>query len=484
MKLKFLVLYFLFLLSINELSAQFSGQNLMEYQYGQLPEEEGTSFSSVYDRALLNYTFKGFSAGATLEQFYTPYNSRNYIRINQARLSYYSKFIEIKAGNYYETLGRGILMRSYEIPGAILEDKSYRSRHYFHRDLLGASAKLRYKNLTAKVLYGKPLNNVLPPTFDINERRVDEIVAVQPDYLLKEQLLGGAVMYLKNSSEKSWFAMANASGSIFPFLSYYAEFARKVSPQVTGDIPSAIYGNMNFTFESFGFSAEYKKYVNFLLGSGINEPPALVKEHSYKVLNRSTHVMQPQNETGYQFEGFVRFQNESVLTLNHTLAINDFGNVYKFREYFAEYAFDIKETSEIKLFADFAQDPFKLEENRRSSGVYSDIKVGLGKSINFSVEFQTFSRDDNSVQNQVYSAGFSGRSKFSAYLISEISNDPNIVEKGSKLWLGTGAKYKLNSNHTLQIFIGERRGGPACNSGVCYEVLDFKGVELRLSSRF
>ena len=481
---KFLLHCLLSGLFIAEANAQLSGQNLMEYQYGQLPDEEGTSFSSIYDRALLNYSFKGFTAGVTLEQFYTPYNSRNYTRLNQVRFYYYSKSLEIKVGNYYETLGRGILMRSYEIPGAILEDKSYRSRHYFHRDLLGASLKLRYKNLTTKVLYGKPLNNVLPPTFDAKERRLDEIVAIQPEYTVKNQLIGGALMYLKNSTEKSLFAMANASGNMFSFLSYYAEYARKVSAHTENDTPVAFYGNLNLSFDAFGLSAEYKEYINFLLGSGFNEPPALVKEHSYKVLNRSTHVMQPQNEKGFQFESFIRFQNESVLTLNHTLAINDFGTVYKFREYFSEYAFSVKEIAEMKLFADLAQDPFKLEEDRISSGVYSDLKIGSGKSLNLSVEFQTFNRSGNSVQNQVYSIGYAGRTKFSAYLISEMSNDPNIVVNGRKFWLGSGVKYKLNSKHTLQFFAGERRGGPACNSGVCYEVLDFKGIELRLSSRF
>lgn len=174
---KFLLLWFLSGWFCTEANAQLSGQNLMEYQYGKLPGEDGNFFSTIYDRALLNYSYKGFISGVTLEQFYTPYSSRNYTKLNQVRLYYYSKSFEIKVGNYYETLGRGILMRSYEIPGAILEDKSYRSRNYFHRDLLGASAKLRYKNLTAKVLYGKPLNNVLPPTFDAKERRLDEITA-------------------------------------------------------------------------------------------------------------------------------------------------------------------------------------------------------------------------------------------------------------------------------------------------------------------
>lgn len=485
---KFLFLVFIWFALSDSLQAQFSGQNLMEYQYGQLPGDTKGSFSTIYDRALLDYSYKGFKAGGTLENFYSPYESRNYTQISQFRLQYNSKPFELKIGNFYETLGRGILLRSYEIPGAILEDKSYRSRHYFHRDLLGASAKFRHKDFTAKLLYGKPLNNVLPPTFDLDDRRSDRIVALQSDYSLKGHLLGGAAMNLKNESVNSWFAMANATGSIFPSLSYYTELAKNVSDFSIGEFSSdaafAFYGNLSWSLERFGLSAEYKNYSNFLLGSGFNEPPALVREHSYKVLNRSTHVMQPQNERGVQLEGFVYFPDESTLVLNHTRAVNDFGIKYVFREFFAEYSFAFNGIHDLKLFGDFAQDPFKLEENRISTGFYADWKLGETSSLNTSYEFQHFYRNPDQVQNHVLSVGFSSKSKFTGYFVSELSNDPVIVDKGIKVWLGTGVKYKINTKNTLQIFAGERRGGPACNSGVCYEVLDFKGVELRLSSRF
>ena len=470
-----------------EIRAQLSGQNLMEYQFGRLPDEAGSSFSTIYDRALLDYTFKGFRAGATLEQFYSPFESRNYTSLAQYRLQFNSRPIEIKAGHFYETIGRGLLLRSYEIPGAILEDKSYRSRQYFHRDMLGATAKIRYKNLSAKLIYGKPLINVLPPTFKEKDRRIDQIAAVHTEYSLKNQLAGVAVMHLNNQSGKTWLAMVNLSGNISPFLSYYTELAKNTGTFSVDDFSRAasfaFYGNLNLSFDWFGLSFEYKNYNNFLLGSGFNEPPALVKEHSYKVLNRSTHVLQPQNEKGFQFEGFVHFPDESVLTLNHTRAVNDFGNKQVFKEYFAEYAFSLKGKHGLKLFADFAQDPFKLENDRISNGFYADWKLGGTTNFNTSYEFQTFKRSRRSSQNQVLSAGISTKSKFSAYVISEWSNDPVVVEGASKIWFGAGLKYKVSSRHNVQLFAGERRGGPACNSGVCYEVLDFKGIELRISSR-
>jgi hypothetical protein len=288
------------------LFAQFSGHNLLEYQYGKLPSDTVDSFSTIYDRLVIDYSFKGFRGGITLEQFFTPYNERNYIRINQARLQYYSKSFEVKLGNFYETIGRGLLLRSYEIPGAILEDMSYRSRHYFNRDVTGVNIKYRKKNFSVKLISGWPLNNVFPPNQGLENRRSDRIDALYADYLIKRQSIGASIMNLTNSGGSSQYAMVTLSGTIWPFLTYYTEIAKNINDFSPTDFSMeseyAFYFNANVIFADFGITAEYKFYNQFVLGAGINEPPALVKEHTYKLLNRSTHVPQPQNETGYQFE--------------------------------------------------------------------------------------------------------------------------------------------------------------------------------------
>lgn len=231
-------------------------------------------------------------------------------------------------------------------------------------------------------------------------------------------------------------------------------------------------------------SAEYKNYKNFLIGSGINEPPALVKEHSYKVLNRSTHVLQPTNETGYQLELFYTFPNLSSLTFNNTRAINHFGRKFVFRELFLEYDFSVSDKHDIKIFTDYAEDPFKLEEQRVSAGVSTDSKVFENSYLKADYEFQTFKRLGESYQNHVFVVGYGYKSKIICNLVTEYSNDSFIVSGSSKIWAGANIKYQVNKGNSLQIFAGERRGGPACNAGVCYEVLDFKGIEMRLTSRF
>jgi hypothetical protein len=95
------------------------------------------------------------------------------------------------------------LLRSFEIPGAILEDQGFRSRNYFFRDVQGLTAKLKLKDFTTKVIWGKPLNNVFPPNQDNSVRRIDEIKAVYSDYNFKKQTLGASFLSLDNEKGTS-----------------------------------------------------------------------------------------------------------------------------------------------------------------------------------------------------------------------------------------------------------------------------------------
>lgn len=467
--------------------AQFSGNNIFEFQYGEIPNDI-TSFASGYDRFLAAYNYKGFKAGVTLEQYYTPYNERNYTKLTQFDLQYKSKYVDVKLGHFQETIGRGLLLHSFEIPGAILEDLSYRSKYYFQRDIIGFSTHINLKNSTTKIIYGKPLNNLFPPNQSNDLRRSDEIKAIYSDYNFKRQTVGLAVMDVKNDFENSLYGMTTVSGTISPTVTYYIEAAKEIGNGKFSDFSSnssyAYYGNVNLAFSNLGISIEAKDYNKFLLGSGINEPPALIKQHIYRVLNRSTHVAQPQNESGYQIEAYYTFPDNSVLTLNHALAVNDVGITFNFKEYFAEYTFDISDKHDVRLFADYAIDPLKAEKNRISLGTYFEWKTFKKSSINTDFEFQTFDRNGLNTQNYFFILGYAFKSKYIVNLVTELSNDTFLTSSNNKTWIGANMKYQINNANNLQLFAGQRRGGPACNAGICYEVLDFKGVELRLTSRF
>ena len=83
-----------------------------------------------------------------------------------------------------------------------------------------------------------------------------------------------------------------------------------------------------------------------------------------------------------------------------------------------------------------------------------------------------------------YVDGYNPIPKLIGSVVAEWSTDSFLVEKGTRFWIGANMRYQLNRKNSLQLFVGERRGGTACNARVCYEGLDFKGVELRLTSKF
>jgi hypothetical protein len=194
--------------------------------------------------------------------------------------------------------------------------------------------------------------------------------------------------------------------------------------------------------------------------------------------------LQPINETGYQVEAFYSFPDFSMLTFNHTIAINDFGSQFIFQEYFLEYDFRLPGDHNTRLFLDYAEDPFKLEARRISTGAYVEWKISPSGLLNTYYEYQTFARSESQVYNHVAVLGITLHPKLAVNLTGEISNDPFLTENEFRTWLGGNLRYQLNHRNTIQLFGGQKRGGPACNAGICYEVLDFTGVEFRLTSRF
>ena len=459
-----------------------------EFQYGRLPNDS-TSVAKIYDRIITNYSFGRFKTRAVVEGFEKGVQEEDYLKLSQFSVRFKKSPFELEVGNFYETIGRGILLRSFEVPGAILEDHSFRSRHYFHRDMLGVNARYRRSKTDMKIIYGKPLNYVFPPTIEKERRRPDEIAAFYIDYSLGKQTLGAAIMNHTNGIHSDNYLMMNASGSFLKSLSYYTEIAKNTSDHKLGDFtrntPYGIYTNLNFSANRLGISFEYKNYNRFVIGAGINEPPAGIKEHTYSVLNRSTHVLQPENERGFQFELFYTFLENSILTLITSLAHNKQPNTeFTFKEYFAEYGFVLFDIIDTKFFIDFADDPFKLEHQRLSIGLNANWEMLTRSSAEIGYQNQRFERLSQRVENHVLSLDFKYSPKLSTNILYEYSNDPFLTNGEFATWLGTGMRYKLNRKNNLQIFVGNRRGGPTCQAGVCYEVLDFKGVELRFSSRF
>jgi len=467
-----------------EIKGQISGNNLAEFQFGNLPDVEPNNLSSLYNQLNLSYRYKNVFFKSRIESFYPSVGeNKSYTSLNQYSIQYSENGIKIQAGSMYQTIGRGLLLRNYEQTSAIWEDRAYRVRYGFYKDMRGFAASYTNENFKIKLLRGRVLAVDLPPTLKESERRQDLVEGGELNYTLQNQTIGIAFLRHTNGSTSRNYMTTYFDGS-YKSIAYYGEFA------FSSKDSRAYYAGLNSYVGSLGFSLEYKNYKNFLIGAGISDPPTLVKEHSSRLLNRSTHVPILSNETGYQTEINYSFTNNSQLSFNHSVAKNQISSElsYLFKEYYLDYEVYPGNNWYALLFIDYSEDPFKAENQRYTSGLSIERQIN-SYTAGINIEFQKVKLDlgDEKTFTNMYSAvSLNKGSLFGISLILELSDNPLLIENDIN-WLvypGITISYKPINSTSILLFAGKRRGGPACNSGVCYEILDFQGVELRLSTNF
>ena len=481
---------------------QIYGSNTFEFQYGNLPFEENRDLTTSYNQLNLFYDSDNLSFYTKVEYFDTPFEERNYFDLTQKRVQYQDDNFRIRLGNFYETIGRGLLLRSYDIPGSVYEDAFQRTRYSFFRDLEGISIDATNGTwFEVKAIRAKPLFNLLPPAFKPDSlRRPDIVEAVETKIILNDNInIGGAFMRSNSSFSDDFQDYGSLMFDINPINSvqFFGEYAFSTNAAILSfnkDDSYALYTGFNFFLNSFGGSFEYKNYNQFRLGQGYNDPPSLIKEHTYPVLNRSTHVLETTNESGYQAEVYYNFDEGHSISANITTANNDLFKEFNYREYFLEGYYQVDDYLSVRSFFDYANDDLKGEEDRISFGAILDKSFNYIWGLAFDFQYQTFSRafDPDPSKNYYSSLTFSFLPNFSFAMIFEASTDPQLtdspntfdVETDLRTWLGGNIAYKINSENRINLFAGKRRGGPACTSGICYEILDFEGVELRFSTRF
>ncbi len=491
------------IISISDLKAQLYGTNTFEFQYGNLPFEEDSDLTTSYNQLNLYYDQGNFSFFGRAEQFLTPVSEANYFEFTQKRFQFQDDTFRLRVGNFYETLGSGLLLRSYEIPGSVYEDEFSRTRYAFFRDLEGVAFDINLDWAEFKAIRSEALQNLLPPNFEPDSvRRPDLIEALQATFYPNDMVsIGGALIRVNtpNNSDFSSYASIITNIQLPVNFQLFGEYAFNTDSELLSfksDQSYALYSGVNYYKGSFGGSFEYKNYSNFRLGSsGFNDPPSLIKEHTYPVLNRSTHVPNTSSEHGVQAELFYSFDDGHSIVANYAYTVNEVFRRNEYREYFLEGTFKVTDQFTLKSFVDFANDEPKLQKNRISVGLISDKSFGNSKNLILDLQYQTYeeSFQPKKIENYFSSISFSLNSSLNFAAIFEATTEPGLtdnpntfprIETDPRTWLGFNALYRVNTSNSIALFVGKRRGGPACTSGICYKILDFEGAELRVTTRF
>ena len=289
--------------------------------------------------------------------------------------------------------------------------------------------------------------------------------------------------------------LVGLSSIAIPLYYEYAQTNRSIGEwwkmDCDASVPHALYASAGAIVGRMGFSAEWKDYSQFRRGT--NDPPSLVPEQSYVILNRDTHVLDATREVGYQLELTGSVTDRFAFTANQSHA--DGISINRYREDFVELrAVPGPQRWDASVFYDFMEDGFSFLENGRTYGGVGTVRVLGPWSVRADAERQTAEHPNGTQPSIPYdnfylSFGVSRADWGSVAVVWDRTSDPlvrSVFEGGGDyLHLVSGViGARLSTQNEATLTFGRQRGGRACTAGTCYEVQPFDGVELRIVSRF
>ncbi len=474
--------------------------NQLEYSYD--VNEKREIFENWFNA---DYRSGGFSAGIRLDVFQpndpNPAVSRGkekyagisfkYLRYSLGNLR---ERLDVTVGNYYELFGRGLILKSYE-------DRNVR----IDNNLLGVRVIGKYANFILKALTGTAEN--------AKAERKDILHAADLEYRgIKKLKLGASVASNLPEIEglaRTVLASARIQPSVWHF-DFYAEYGIKQNEDVKNSlndgssiVGNAFYGSVNFYQGSFALSGEYKYYDNYLFSSYdgtviYNNPPSVRKEYSYVLLNRHPSPLDQNNEQGFLVEAAYNFDYNTFIsaaygetkTLNadsyyqHVIGSNNPVRT-QLKELYVQAKHDWSESFET-IFAFGYNEELATNTKNISPIIETHFYFDDVNTIKATFEHlhSTNRTTDEQKYNDVLLVEYLRSPNLSvSWLIEMETSEPTTDHIVRKLYSFVQFGYYLAEHTNLSLLIGTRQAGNICIGGVCRYEPEFRGVELKMTTR-
>ncbi len=491
--------------------AQVSAANILQAQNGNIPFTEPENRIAYYDRLDLDYRRDRLGLGLRFETYRNSETLYDYATVSRRFAEWNGPRLRARIGNFYTLLGRGLVHRSFELPGVILEQPGLRPLYTPSRDVDGVLIEAERGPVRGRIFSGSPSDGTVAPgledeglprhagTLSGGEVRLRGLPALEAGTAYARFTSGGRRQQELGSGfvDLDPLELLGLPAVRLPLYAEYAQAGRTFGDWWsldTGDrIPHALYAGGNLLWRSLALTAEWKDYRHFRFGT--NDPPSLVREHAWLLLNRATHLLDAEDEQGFQLEATWSGSDWAGVTANWSRSDGNLGRrAVRFEERYLEFrvAPDYGARWEATAVYDAGKDGFAFVRNRDMAGLSSTVRTGEAVAVSAEAERQHTRRTDASFTDLHAALTVSWAGRGSVTLQWERTGDPAEEAPGdagtpgvqARDFLGAALGARLSPRHELAVFAGERRGGRACTAGTCYEVVSFKGVEARLTSRF
>jgi hypothetical protein len=523
---RFAVIALLACVATTPAGAQLGGSNLLIGQVGNwpstFPDRGSSNRQSFYDQVNMSYLFGSGLVGARFETDRNSDEQFEYAGFTQRFVDWNESGYRLRVGNFYTILGRGLVHRSFELTGVVIEKTAPRTRLAPSRDVDGVLAEVEQGPMSLRLMSGSPSEGFTSlaeeEQLDVDRHRGQISGGQLALTVYRGSRLGATYLRSTGGTTSSGLPDQHETGSGFvefdplrmlgverialPVYAEYAQEDRTFSEwwelDTSDGTAHALYTSTNVLWGPVAVSAEWKDYSQFRLGT--NDPPSLIREHWATLLNRSTHLLDAQGERGYQLEASYTPAEWGSILVNRTHA--DGRGDDQFQEHYVE-LHALPEGGarwEGTAFYDHAYDSLTSITRRDTYGALMTVRFRSRYAATLDAQRQTAERVSfvdpsfttiglTEFQNDLVSLTGSYADRGSVSVVWERTTDhlDRSWEFGRTTPLDLFScvvSARLADRHDATLFMGKRRGGLACTAGTCYEVQPFEGVELRVVTRF
>ena len=467
--------------------------------------------------------------------------------ITRRYVEYRKDDFTVRAGNFYELFERGLTLNAFENRGLGFNTQMDGVKLNFKRSI--DRVKLNATVLGGGLQYNDYLRPDRVENYSIRAANFD----VTPYSIVT---LGGSYLFTTGQIPTSG-AITNITAEIFEgnlgfnykSINMFASYANKktitqpnsVYPQSIGPRGDGAYGTVSFTRPGFGVTFDYKNYrFNLVVPNEVSstsptkalpfqQPPTCIREYSSTLLTRNTHIVDFNDELGFQTEAFYSPKENLTFNLNLSLSSRHYDYVDidttvrtlyrrvsrsvdflpspedKFSPYWEIYAeAEYYYKKNLKLKIAFGRQSSVLYSNTDPTA--SDKERATTIPVEITYDFKkVYSLKLIAEQQWSYkSLRASGQNNFyNEYISLSVSRSPDIILNGNLelsndkedpsrynpngkivAWASGEVTYKISSANSVTLSYGSERGGLKCSSGICRYVNPFKGFRLTVINNF
>jgi hypothetical protein len=457
-----------------------------------------------------------------------------------------SENINIRIGDYWDIIGRGMTLNVFEDRGLAF-DTGIDGLRVAYKKTFGDKkpVKIKAQILGGDISYTDFLNLKRTETYKIRDGNFEisplKNLTFGLNYVYaKGVIMGNDLKTLTNiTSELPEGYMSVKYKDLNLFYSYahkrVSTEANLLYPKNITAFGNGMYSSLSYSKSGFGITLDYKNYRFDLVTPDqrdrtrptkmmpFQNPPTALKEHTSTLISRSPHVVDFNDEVGTQLD--IIFAPSEKLTMNLNLGLAsrhyEYNNIdttgfqYKWdrinrsnnflpslREQlspFWEVYFETEYYATEKFYA-------KVAVSRQNEIIYNDenplatekvfnttipveLKYSLSKDYSLKVIFENQWAHNTShattpdYMNQFVALSLSKSPELTMTVNAEFTNDKDDPSGKSK-WASGEVSYKVTPTNILTVFYGSEKGGLKCTNGICRYVYPFNGLRLTLSSKF